>query len=175
MRLRGEGRIYRPVYINKRTRKRERSARWWIQYSHRGKQYREAAHTVNRIEAVKLLNKRLADIREGKPWGNAAERLTFEDLAQLLLDDYHANGSLSIGRAKLSIRHLRRLFGEDRALDITTIRITTYVAKRLEENAARATINRELAALRRMFSLAIKGNQLAYKPHFPMLAENNSR
>jgi integrase len=169
------GRVYRPTYRDKKTGQRKQGAKYWLQYSHRGKKYREPAETTKKSEAVKLLNQRLARIREGKPTGIEAERLTFADLSQMLLDDYRANGNRSIGRAELSITHLRDFFGEDRALDITTPRITTYIAKRRGENSARATINRELAALRRMFTLAMKGNQLGSKPHFPMLAEDNSR
>ena len=38
-----------------------------------------------------------------------------------------------------------------------------------------AEINRELTALKRMFSLAIQAGKLVHKPPFPMLRENNAR
>jgi hypothetical protein len=47
-------------------------------------------------------------------------------------------------------RHL----GGTRACDLTTDRITAYVAAHQAAMAANATINRELAALKRMFRLA---------------------
>ena len=36
-------------------------------------------------------------------------------------------------------------------------------------------INRELAALKRMFNLAFQAEQITRKPHIPMLEENNAR
>lgn len=47
--------------------------------------------------------------------------------------------------------------------------------ERLDAGAAPATINRELAALKRMFSLAVKGEQLQRMPYIEMLRENNAR
>jgi integrase len=38
-----------------------------------------------------------------------------------------------------------------------------------------AEINRELALLKRMFSLALQAGKLLYRPHIPMLRENNVR
>src|SRR5262249_43752655 len=43
------------------------------------------------------------------------------------------------------------------------------------EGAANATINRELAALKRMFSLAVRGEKIHRAPHIGMLHENNVR
>jgi integrase len=40
---------------------------------------------------------------------------------------------------------------------------------------ARATVNRELAVLKRMFNLAIQAGKLHHKPHFEMLREDNVR
>ena len=58
---------------------------------------------------------------------------------------------------------------------ITTADIRAFTRKRLDTGAAAAEVNRELAILKRMFTLAIKGNRLLVRPHIPMLAENNVR
>src|SRR5918993_892092 len=42
-------------------------------------------------------------------------------------------------------------------------------------SSANATINRELAALKRMFVLAIQGGKLLARPHIAMLLEDNVR
>jgi len=73
------------------------------------------------------------------------------------------------------VRHLRGAFGEDRALDITADRIARYTAARCEDGVKPATINRKLAALRRMFSLACKAGMLATRPYMAMLTEENTR
>ena len=58
---------------------------------------------------------------------------------------------------------------------MTTDRITGYVAARQAEGAANATINRELAALKRMFRLGEIAGKVAQRPHIPMLQEDNAR
>jgi hypothetical protein len=49
------------------------------------------------------------------------------------------------------------------------------VADLQEKGYANATINRELSALKRMFTLAIQAGKLLQLPHIPMLAEDNVR
>ncbi|MBV8454004.1 MAG: tyrosine-type recombinase/integrase [Deltaproteobacteria bacterium] len=56
-----------------------------------------------------------------------------------------------------------------------TNRIKAYAASRQEEAAANASINRELAALRRMFTLAVQDGRLSSAPYVPTLEEDNAR
>ena len=42
-------------------------------------------------------------------------------------------------------------------------------------DVANAAINNDLKVLGRMFSLAVQAGKLAYKPHIPLLKENNAR
>lgn len=48
-------------------------------------------------------------------------------------------------------------------------------AKVAVNNISNASINRELAALKRMFSLAVQAGKLSWKPYIPTLQENNAR
>ena len=87
-------------------------------------------------------------------------------MAEDFLNDYRTNGKRSIESAELSVRHLRGFFGLDRALDISTDRVRAYIAFRQQRDgekkgAANASINRELAALKRMFSLAVEAEKLS--------------
>jgi site-specific recombinase XerD len=43
-----------------------------------------------------------------------------------------------------------------RAVDITTDKLRTYISERQDEAVSNAEINRELAALKRMFNLALQ-------------------
>jgi integrase len=52
-------------------------------------------------------------------------------------------------------------FGGRRARALTTLAVSAYERDRLDAGAARATVNNELAALRRMFNLAIEAKLLA--------------
>ena len=72
-------------------------------------------------------------------------------------------------------KHLKEFFGEARAVEITPDRVTAYIAFRQQEAVANATINRELAALKRMFRLAEKAGKVDRRPYIPMLAEDNIR
>jgi len=58
---------------------------------------------------------------------------------------------------------------------ITTADVRAFVAKRQERKASSGEINRELTALKRMFSLAMQAGKLLHRPHIPMLAEHNVR
>src|SRR5712692_5069000 len=106
--MRGMGRVFKrgPVY--------------WVAYYHRGKEYRESSESENESAAKKLLKKRIGEVAQGRLLGANQDRLTFDDLAQALLDDYQINGRRSLRSARLSISHLRKFFGFDRAVDITT-------------------------------------------------------
>ena len=92
-----------------------------------------------------------------------------------MLKDYEINAKKSLRSAKLSTRHLNDFFAFDRALDITTDRVRGYVSLRQSEKASNASINRELAALKRMFSLAVQAGKLSSKSYIPALEENNAR
>lgn len=50
-----------------------------------------------------------------------------------------------------------------------------YVRERQREDAANGSINRELAALKRAFTLATRAGKLSSAPYIPLLEENNSR
>ena len=72
--------------------------------------------------------------------------------------------------------HLKPFFGAMRAVDLSSGLIAGYVDVRQQGGAANATINRELAALKRMFGSPNKPLHRKYNhPSFPRLTENNAR
>ena len=152
-----------------------RGGTWWLKYYRHGRPYRESSCSRDRARAERLLKRRLAEIETGQFRGLAAERVRFDELASDLENDYRINQRKSASRNSLSIAHLRKYFGGWRAVEITTDKISTYIARRLDAGAANGTINRELAALKRMFNLAIRGGKLRDKPHVEMLKERNVR
>ena len=168
----------------------QRGETWWIQYSVRGVRHRESVGSivllpdnktrpVNRADAVNLLKKRIGEVQAGKLVGNAVEKTTLGDLTKMLADDYAANKRHSSVAA--SVAHLHDFFGaEARAIDITSDRITAYRAQRQGETWAKrpvasATINYELAMLRRAFKLAARAGKVSSVPEFDMLVIDNAR
>src|SRR5207302_90298 len=60
---------------------------WWIQYSYRGKVYRESSRSTVRAEATRLLRKRQSEMARGRLVGREPERVTFNDLVALIRAD----------------------------------------------------------------------------------------
>jgi len=85
------------------------------------------------------------------------------------------NGRRSLKTLRFYIAALRSAFVGSRALDVTEERIARYTRARLAEGYASATINRELAALRRAFRLAVRQKRLSAAPTIALLAEHNVR
>jgi integrase len=148
---------------------------WWIKYHKGGKPFRESSNSTKEADAIELLKTRTGEISQGTFTGLAYKRLTFDDLGQEFLADYKINQRKSYWRAKLSLDHLKEFFEGLKACAIDTPLIRKYIKQRQAQGAKNATINRELAALRRMFRLAAQDDRIPRIPHFPMLEENNVR
>ena len=154
----------------------QRGAVYWIAYSQRGHEYRESARSTKKGDAWQLLKTRLGQIEAKKFVGPKEERVWFEDLKTVYLQDYEVRGLRSVETAELRVKHLADYFGEDRALDITPDRLRAYQHARLREKAKPATVNRELAALHRMFRLAVKAERLSsIRPFLGRLEESTPR
>jgi integrase len=155
--MRGLGRIFK------------RGSVYWIAYYHRGHRYRESSHSESESQARRLLKQRLGEITAGRFIGPSEDRLTFDALVADLENDYKANNRRSLETVRFHVARLQRFFGFDRAVDITPDRVKAYQVQRLDEEASRATINREVACLGRMLSLAVNSGKLSRKPKFQLL------
>jgi len=155
----------------------KRGGKLWVKYYRNGKCYRESSGSEKKMVAKKLLEIREGEIAQGKLQGIVFDSTTFDQLADGFCRDYRINQKKSLVRAERSVNHLKGFFEGMKATGITTPVIQQYVENRIEEGAANATINRELAALKRMLNLGAKQTPpiVDRVPHIPMLRENNIR
>src|ERR1043166_49589 len=134
--LRGFEKPWRPTYRDKKSGERKQSAYWWIRYTANGKRKSEPTNSTKENDAWKLLRQRMAEIGAGKPVGPDVTRTTFEDMAKMLVNDYKANRYSSVNRVEDAIQHLRGyFFGDCRAIEITSDRVTAYITSRQAEHA----------------------------------------
>ena len=150
---------------------------WWLKYYRNGKPFFESSKSSKKMVAKKLLERREGEIAQGKMPGSYFDKVTFKELAQGLILDYEDNNRKSTERVKIGVAHLARFFGEMKATEINTPAIQSYKKLRKTAGASNATVNRELAALKRMFNLAARATppRVAHVPYIPMNKERNVR
>jgi integrase len=139
-----------------------------------GKPLKRSSRTTSRAVASKQLEQWKAQIRHGT-YVPDADQTRFDDLASLLIDEYRANSRKSLGRAEVAVDHQKGFFAGWRAQAISTERVLAYVRHRQTQRAANATINRELAALKRMFRLGERAGKIVRRPFIDLLQEHNAR
>ncbi|HET9284281.1 MAG TPA: site-specific integrase [Candidatus Angelobacter sp.] len=168
MRERGTGRIYKQKGCNL----------WTIQYYKDGKRIREATGTSNEKEAKQKLRQRLQQLSTGTFVGLQVERIRVEDLWEPFSREQRINGRKrpKVPQARWE-KHLKPFFGHMRVINVGTDALNQYVDERIKEGAKNATVNREIAVLRRMFRLGYyaKPQKVTTLPKFPRLKENNVR
>lgn len=175
----------------------EETGPYWIKYSQNGRAMQESTKSFHRKDAERLLKKREGFIASGQRVNLRLEKLVFSELLDDLLLDYRAKGQAERFAKNIVENHLRPYFGRILAIDIGTSDIRKYTEFRRTVNqgtttykgrldsakqiairpASNATINRELALLKRAFNLGRQNTPRKVEtcPHVPMLKEDNIR
>ncbi len=166
--MRGNGRIFQ----------RKGSAFLWCAYYLRGKEYRESTGKADPKEAEKFLNRRLkevgADQIGAKTFvGPQQERIRVSELLDSLEADYKLRGKDS-PQFRAHLKHIRDCFGTWRAVEVTAEAVDKYIAERLENGTAAATINRGTQLLNQGFSLAMERKHLSTAPRIRHLSERGN-
>jgi integrase len=169
----GSGSVYQKTY--RRGGRILKEDTWTIQFYNDGRRVREATGLRNRAEAQKVLTARLYKVARGEYMKTQTRAARVEELWKALDAHLRADGRMDTAdRLAWQWReHISPVFGMQRA----TADIAAYTAKRREAKAAPATINRELAALRRMFRLGAEATPPLVEriPRIHMLTESNVR
>lgn len=165
---RGDGRVYN----------RKGSSRYWIQYSIRGRQYREPGGKTP-AAAKKKLRQRLREAGTERFGGPAAERATVDQLADALLVHMKNQGRASADKVRCHLKPVRDFIDGRPAMDVTTASLERYQRERLDAKKAPATVNREVHALRRAFNVAARQTPPLFPKHLvpycPSLPVDNVR
>ncbi len=147
-----------------------------ISYWNGTRQVRQSARTDDHGEAVKLLQRKLAEHVIGK--SASPERIKLAALLQLVVDDYRRNDKADLRETEQRVnRLLKPAFGHLRPAEFTTKALNDYIEQRQKLGRKNGTINRELAHLRRAFRLGFQHDpQLVYRlPVIKALKEDNVR
>lgn len=159
----GEGNIYL------------RGKTYWVQYSIHGHRRRESTKTSDPNKARKFLRRKLTGAEGGDP---KPTKILVGKLLDNLLAHYRTNRPKSAEWAELVINgHLREPFEYHRAATFGTEPVMNYVKARHAAGVCNATINRELALLRRSFSLGMEHDPpLTHRvPRIPKFTEGPAR
>jgi integrase len=137
---------------------------------------RESGRTEVYDVAKKLLRQRLHEIDKHEFVQQQAKPARVEDLYETMKLDREANGKGRKADLPGRWKHLEPTFGRMLANEVTTDDIRRYIAARKKDEAANATVNRELATLKRMFRLATQSTppRVQRVPYFPMLDESKN-
>jgi integrase len=136
---------------------------WWITYTLPDGRYRcESSHSTNKQVAKRLEDKRRGEIAEGRlrlPRSNPPFLQPYtEGFLETIKDPKTKARYLS------SVRNLVAYFGRTRLSQLTSEGIEGFKEARLKARVVPATINRDLAVLRRMLKLASLQRLVAYSP-----------
>ena len=129
---------------------------WWMSFTYEGRQIRRSTETSDKRLAEAILGKVKVQIVEGKYFDKPKDDpKTFTDLMDRYLQE-HASRRAHYRRYVIMVGNLKRLFGDPRLVHVTPKTIVAYKNKRYTDGVKPATINRELAVLKKAFNLACR-------------------
>ena len=162
---RGSGTIYRRGRI------------WWIQYFVNGLPVRESSGFTEKKDAENLLKQRIGEIAAGRRVVGP-EKATIDDLFDLVVADVKLRKLRDVAHIEWRYAaNIKPLLGSLLTSRFTTAQARHYIEKRQQAGASNATINRELAIVRRGFKLGAQEDPpLVYRQSaIPRLEEDNAR
>jgi len=152
---------------------------WIAFHDANGKLVRESSKSEKVTDAQNLLKKRGGEAANGTLIAPKIQRITVAELFQAVVTDYRNNEKTIEWVERVWKLHLEPFFGNMRAVNVGTDQLASYISRRKDEKAANGTINRELALLRRAFTLGYKSRprKVSFLLDLSeyMLEENNIR
>ena len=129
---------------------------WWMSFMYRGQQVRRSTGSTNRRLAEAVYAQVTVQLVEGRYFETLEEKTrTFGELMDRF-EAEHLPKKASQRSYRGYVKHLRAFFGDRVLAEITPKVIVEYKNQRLATGLAPASINRELAMLKKAFNLAIR-------------------
>ena len=141
-----------------------RGQTWWAKSKEQGQVVRWSLKTRSKAEAKRRLKLYDSQPRHEPIPARVKSPVTWDTAAGELIENYHAFGTRRPQEAARVLRTLTRFFSGWRIADIDAAAVLRYVAERRRQGNAPATINIELATLRRALRLA---QELGHLPSVP--------
>jgi len=134
----------------------KRGQTWWMRFSYKGRQIKKSTKTEDKKLAQRIFDKVKGEIAEGKWFEKLpGDDKTFKEMMEKYLDEY-ASKKISEksfrGYAKKPISYL----GDYLLAEVTPKIINEYKTRRRNDGIGPASLNRELATMKKAFNLAIK-------------------
>ena len=127
---------------------------WWMTFMYQGQQVRRSTETTDKRLAEAIFGKVKVQIIEGRFFEKQeAQHRTLKELMDRYATE-HAARRANHRRELTSIKNLKTFFGNPTLDQITPKRIVAYKNQRYTDGVKPATINRELATLKKAFNLA---------------------
>ncbi len=136
----------------------KRNRVWWMSFMFQGRQVRRSTGTTDKRLAESILCKVKVQIAEGRFFERREEEeRTFREM----MDRYVEERALrkapkSYGRDRSALNHLLPVFGNLVLAEITPKLLAAYKTQRRTEQAAPATVNKELQLVRHAFNVAMR-------------------
>src|SRR3990172_2471176 len=157
------------------------TATWYIDFYHEGQRVREKVgredQGITRKDAEKALKARMGEIVQGRfNIVKISPSVTFDVMVKHYLEWSKVN-KRSYRRDVLSCRNLLKSFSGMSLKEISSWHVEKYKSKRLKEGMKVATVNRELACLKHIFTKALEWNKIKENPvkKVKLFKENNAR
>jgi integrase len=142
----------------------KRGNSWYSDFVIDGKRYKKSWGKISKTVAKEKEEKMKTDIREGN-YDKKPKKKDFETFSKKYIENAILNKKPSSARRnETSIKMLMPHFKGKLLADIHPFMVEQYKKARKDEGASPATINRDVATLRNMLSMAVLWNELPSNP-----------
>ena len=157
----------------------QRGKSWYYDFLYRGERYSGCIGPVSKTVAKEIMAKKKAEAVEGRyelPSQKPSPRL--EDFVKDYFAYYTTNRRPgSVRRHQVSWRMMQPVLGSKRLVEIAPFDLERYRRQRKQAGVSDVTINRELAFLRHLYTMAITWGKASENPvkKIQFARENNGR